>query len=236
MRNVLTIIPKLNEALYNFSKMFQFIVLLKTLQKLIEKVIGKWLQFHAISNKFIYSNQLGELKQHSIMNTRIFITHLIHSGWIKKLQMSMLVFDIAQFFPSLNHWLLPIILSKARLNTKILSFFSNYLIGRKTQYLWNIFTFPFFCIDIGIGQGSVLSPILSILYLSLIFHIFEKRAKNLKIPVLFLCFIDNRLFISQEKSLEKTNSHLFHSYNIIYSLLEQFRLVIEYEKSEVLFF
>ena len=38
MRNVLTIIPKLNEALYNFSKMFQSIVLLKTLQKLIEKV------------------------------------------------------------------------------------------------------------------------------------------------------------------------------------------------------
>jgi len=117
-----------------------------------------------------------------------------------------------------------------------LSFFSNYLIGRKTQYLWNIFTFPFFCIDIGVDQGSVLSPILSILYPSPIFHIFEKRAKNLKIPVLFLCFIDNVLFISQEKSLEKTNSYLFHSYNIIYSLLEQFRLVIEYKKSEVFFY
>jgi len=170
------------------------------------------------------------------MDIEIFLTHLIHSGWVKKFQMSMLVFDIAQFFLSLNHWLLLVILSKAGFNLKISSFFSNYLISRKTQYLWNSFTSPFFYIDVGVGQGSVLSPILSILYLSPIFHIFEKRVKNLKIPVLFLSFVDDRLFISQEKSLEKTNSHLFCSYNIISSLLEQFRLAIEHGKSEVLFF
>jgi len=82
----------------------------------------------------------------------------------------------------------------------------------------------------------VLSPILSALYFSLIFHIFEKRAKNLKIPVSFLSFVDDELFISQEKSLEKTNSSLFCSHNIISFLLEQFRLVIEHRKSKVLFF
>ena len=112
---------------------------------------------------------------------------------------------------------------------KFLFFFSNYLIGRKTQYLWNSFISPFFCIDVGVGQDSTL-------YLSLVFYIFEKRTKNLKIPVLFLSFVDDRLFISQGKSFKKMNSHLFHSYNIISSLLEQFGLVIEHRKSEIFHF
>ena len=86
------------------------------------------------------------------------------------------------------------------------------------------------------GQDSTLSLILSILYLSLIFHIFEKRAKNLKISVSFLLFVHNSLFISQEKSFEKMNFLLFCSYNVIYSLLNQFRLVIEYRKLEVFHF
>jgi len=141
----------------------------------------------------------------------------------------MLAFNIAQFFPLLNYRLLPIILNKVEFDPKILSFFSNYLIGRKTQYLWNSFTSPFFCIDIGVRQGSTL-------YLFLVFHIFEKRTKNLKIPVLFLSFIDDKLFISQEKSFKKTNSHLFCSYNIISLLLEQFGLFIEHGKSEILYF
>jgi len=107
-------------------------------------------------------------------------------------------------------------LNKASFDSKISSFFSDYLVSRKTQYLWNYFISPFFNIDIGIGQGSTLSPILSILYISSIFHIFEKRVKILKILVLF---IDNGLFISQEKSFGKTNSYLFYNYNIILSVM-----------------
>ena len=127
-------------------------------------------------------------------------------------------------------------MDKVKFDPKVSSFFSNYLIGRKIQYLWNSFTSPFFYIDVGAGQGSALLPILSTLYLSPVFHIFKKRTKNLEIPVLFLSFVDNGLFISWEKSFKKTNSHLFYSYNIISSLLEQFGLVIEYRKSEIFHF
>jgi len=102
--------------------------------------------------------------------------------------------------------------------------------------MWNNFLSSFFEVDIGIEQGSALSSILSALYLLPVFHIFEKHIKNLKIPVLFLSFINNRLFISQEKSFEKTNSFLFCSYNIVSSILDQFGLVIKYGKTEVFYF
>jgi len=51
-----------------------------------------------------------------------------------------------------------------------------------------------------------------------------------------LSFVDNGLFISQEKSYEKSNANLFYSYNIIFLLFNQFSLVIKYNKSEVFYF
>ena len=115
-------------------------------------------------------------------------------------------------------------------------FFSNYLIGKKTQYVWNNFIYSFFSIYIGIEQGSAFSPILSTLYISPIFYIFKKRTKNLNIPISFLSFVDNELFISQEETFEKTNTLLFYSYNIVSSLFNQFGLVIKHGKSEVFHF
>ena len=97
------IIPKPNKTSYDTSKFFYSIVLLNMLEKLIEKVSGERLQFQAILNNFIYSNQLGGLKQCSTTDVSNFLTYLICSGWIKGLLMSTLVFDIAHFFPLLNY-------------------------------------------------------------------------------------------------------------------------------------
>jgi len=93
-----------------------------------------------------------------------------------------LAFNIAQFFPSLNHQLLPLILDKAGLDCKVSNFFKNYLVGRKTKYCWNNFIFPIFNINVGVRQGLALLPILSALYLSPVFQILEKMSKNPKHP------------------------------------------------------
>jgi len=171
------IIPKPNKASYDFPKSFRPIILLNTLGKLIEKVIGKRLQFLMASNNFLHLSQLGGLKFKSTADTGVTLTYIIHSGWIKNLSISTLMFDIAQFFPSLNHHLLTLILKKVGFNNCIVSFFANYLVGRKTNYLWNNFFSPIFDVNIGVGQGSVLSPILSALYLSPFLYILEKCLK-----------------------------------------------------------
>ena len=71
------IISKPNKASYNTPKMFQPIILLNMLGKLIEKVISERLQFQSIFNNFIHSCQLGRLKQQSTMNVGVVLTHLI---------------------------------------------------------------------------------------------------------------------------------------------------------------
>ena len=194
------------------------------------------MQFLTISNDFIYPYQLGGLKHRSTTDANIALTHLIWSDWVKNLTTSILAFNIAQFFPSLNHQLLPLILDKTGLDQKVLAFFKNYLVGRKTKYLWNGFLSLFYNIDVSVGQGSALSPILFTLYLSPIFHILEKQLKILKIPISIISFVNDGLFISQNKSISLSNTNLFYSYNVISFLLIKFELVVEYGKTEVFYF
>ena len=94
------------------------------------------------------------------MNAEVILTHLIQAGLVKGLTMSTLAFNIVQFFPSLNHYLLSLILDEAGFDSNISIFFQDYLIGRKMKYLWNNFSSPFFNVDIGVEQGSALLPVL----------------------------------------------------------------------------
>jgi len=110
--------------------------------------------------------------------------------------MSTLVFNITQFFLSLNYQLLPHIFDKAGFNPKVSLFFQNYLVGQKTQYIWNSFSSSFYNVNVGVSQGSALSLILSALYIFLIFHILENCLKILKIPFSFYLYQSQILFFS----------------------------------------
>ena len=107
------VIPKPNKASYDSPKTFCPIILFNTLGKLIKKVISNRLQFKSIASGFIYSNQLGGLRQQSTIDADIFLTHFIWAGWINKHQTSVLAFDIVQFFPSLDHDFLTKCIAKA---------------------------------------------------------------------------------------------------------------------------
>jgi len=73
----MVIIPKPNKLLYNSPKSFRPIVLLNTLGKLIEKVIGERLQYHVINNNFIHSSQLGGLKFKLTIDVGVTLMHII---------------------------------------------------------------------------------------------------------------------------------------------------------------
>ena len=230
------IIPKLNKPKYDYLKAFCPIVLFNTLGKLIKKVIAERLQFIVINNNFIYPSQLGGLKFKSTSDAGVTLTHIVRSGWAKNKSTSALAFDITQFFPSLNHRLLTTILEKAGLGPKVTSFFADYVVKRKTNYNLNELSSPIFKVNVGVGQGSAFSPILSALYLSPFLYILEKCLKNLKIPVSFISFVDDGLIISHNKSIVTSNSYFFCSYNILFKLLDSFGLIVEHSKTDIFHF
>ena len=78
----------------------------------------------------------------------------------------------------------------------IVDFFSNYLVGRFTQYSWNSFLSGACDTDVGMGQDSALSPILSALYIAPLICIFEHRAQALSLSTSILSFVNDSLLIS----------------------------------------
>ena len=230
------IIPKPNKPSYNKLNAFHPIVLLNTLGKLIEKVIADRLQCIVASNNFIHPSQLGGLKFKSTSDAGIALTHIVWSGWAKGKSTSSLVFNISQFFLSLNYNLLVRILKKTGFDLRVSIFFANYLVKKRISYMWNTFSSPMFDINVGVGQESTLFPILSSLYLSPFLYILEKHLKNLKIPVSILFFVNDGLIIAQNNSFEVSNSQLFCSYNVLSKLLDSFGLILEHSKTEIFHF
>jgi len=193
--SVSVIIPKPGKPSYSTPKSFRPIVLLNTLGKLIEKMISTRLQFDGVKFGLFHPNQFGGIRQRSTEDAGLFLTHLVRTGWAQGLRTSVVAFDIAQFFPSLNHDMLMAILSRQGFSGNVRKFFASYLVGRETKYLWNSFSLDAMAADVGVGQGSALSPVLSALYLAPVIRLFERQASHLKCDV--MSYVDDGTLIVQ---------------------------------------
>ena len=85
-------------------------------------------------------------------------------------------------------------------------------------------------------QDSALSPILSVLYIASLIHIFEHRAQALNLNTSILSFVNNVLLISQGKTYNKILPELYSSYRVVTDLIVMFGLVIKHNKSEIFHF
>ncbi|CAA7270890.1 unnamed protein product [Cyclocybe aegerita] len=204
------IVPKPNKPSYAVPKAFRPIVLLITFGKLIEKMIANRIQFDAVKHDIFHPNQLGGIRQRSTEDAGLILTHLVQAGWVKGLQTSALAFDIAQFFPSINHEMFMAVLRKQGFSPVLVEFFASYLVGRSTVYCWNTFQSDSRSADVGVGQGSALSPVISGLFIAPVMKLFYIKAAPLNMTL--LSFVDDGTILAQSKQLDDNNVGL-HAYN-----------------------
>jgi len=120
-----------------------------------------------------------------------------------------------QFFFSLNYSMLTSILRHFWFSYCIVDFFSNYPVGKSTQYSWNSFISSVYDVDVGVGSDSAYSLILLVLYITPLIHIFELEAQALNLNTFILLFVDNGLLISQGKTYDTTLPELYSSYRVV---------------------
>ncbi|RXW16893.1 hypothetical protein EST38_g8968 [Candolleomyces aberdarensis] len=154
--STLVIIPKPNKPSYSTPKAFRPIVLLNTLGKLIEKRISNRFQHNMIKYDLVDTNQKGEVRWCSTKDAGLFLTHLVCAGWANGLQTSVIAFDVAQFFPSINHQFLLAVLKKQGFHSKVTKFFGSYLVDRFTSYAWNRDTSDPRHADVGVDDGDII--------------------------------------------------------------------------------
>jgi len=85
-------------------------------------------------------------------------------------------------------------------------------------------------------QGSALSPILSVLYITPLLYLFKCRAQALNLDTSTLSYVDDSLLVSQGRIYNKTLPELTSSYSIVSDLMVSFDLVMEHDKSEIFHF
>jgi hypothetical protein len=124
----MVVIPKPGKLLYDTPKSFRPIVLLNTLGKMFEKMLSNRLQFEAAKYGVLHPNQFGGVHQNSTKDAGCFLTHVVQVGWHAKLKTSVVAFDLAQFFPSINHDVLLSILDKQGFAPEVVVFFRSYLV------------------------------------------------------------------------------------------------------------
>jgi len=130
----LVIILKPGKPSYSAPKAFRPIALLNTVGKLIKKMLSNHIQHDMITYNIVDPNQFGGICQRSTKNAGLHLTHLVRTGWARGLKTSVIAFDIAQFFPSINHDALMAILRKQGFPPLVVNFFASYL-GRKVHVI-----------------------------------------------------------------------------------------------------
>jgi hypothetical protein len=165
-RSVTVVLPKPNKNDYSHAKSYRPIVLLNCLGKLLEKVIASQMQFDAQVCGLTDELQFGGLMLRSTADAGIHACKHIQKARMRGEDSSAILVDVAQFFPSLDHDALLAILRHYGFPESRLRFFTDYLSGKSTTFLFNGNTTPLSLFDLGVVQGSALSPFLANIYIA----------------------------------------------------------------------
>ena len=112
---------------------------------------------------------------------------------------------------------------------------ADYIIQHRfTSYLWGSFRSGPCQADVGVGQGSALSPVLSALYIAPVMKLYHMQAVALKTSL--LSYVDDGTVMAQSKSLDENRETLKDAYAVLLCLFVAIGLVLEHSKTEYFIF
>ena len=142
------------------------ISLLNPLDKVMERIVFKHIYNHMYTNDLLYRYQSGFLPGHSTTFQLIDIYHSICNAFDNN-QFSCMVFcDISKAFDRVWHQGLIFKLKQYGISNDLLAFLSNYLSNRKQSLVLNDAISPSLPLTAGVPQGSVLGPLLFLIYVN----------------------------------------------------------------------
>ena len=182
------------------------ISLLSVFNRILEKLVFKRLSGFIDKYNLLYCKQFGFRSSHSTIHAILSITDNIQKAFEKGTFSCGIFLDLSKAFDSVNHLILLEKLDHYGVRGLTRSWFTSYLSERKqfvslgniNSEVWNI--------SCGVPQGSVLGPLLFLLYL----NDFHKSSKILE----FHLFADDANLFYTNNNLqeleEKVNKELIH--------------------------
>ena len=225
------VIPKPNKPGYSFAKVHQPISLLKTMSKLMEKVVANHMQHDIVMHELIPTNQFGGQMHSSCLDAGITLIHNVQTAHSAGLKVGILLFNVHGFFNNIIHDRLVVILGNLGYAPELVEWTHSFLKDCKVHLSFNNITSEEQDQPVGVLQGSPLSPVLSITYTSSLLH------KMRSWPNSFLgMYVDDSILFACAEEWAEVAGLLWARYSVCEEWLQQSGLVIELDKTKLLFF
>ena len=224
-------IPKPDKPDYSHAKAHRPISLLETMSKLLEKAVAKRFQHDIVKHELIPTNQFGGRTHSSCLDAGLTLLHDVQRAHSIGLKVGILLFDIRGFFDHVNHGCMSSNLENLGFAPELVQWSHAFLCNHKVKLRFNSILSDDRDQPVGVPQGSLLSPVLSITYTSSLLRKMEGW-NNSSLGM----YVDDGILFACAEEWEEVERLLWARYTICEEWLRRSGLAIEPDKTELMFF
>ena len=197
------VIPKPSKPDYRKAKAYRVIALLNCLGKVVEKVVATRISNFVEEKGAMHPGQFGSRQRHSSIDAVACLVQWTQDAWQEGQVVGALMMDVKGAFDHVKRDLLVARMKRMGIHRELREWTRSFLTNRQASLVLDGQEGTMVAEDMGVPQGSPVSPILFAIYLSPLFKAVENEH-----PAAALSFVDDVCWVARGKDVGEVTKKL----------------------------